>query len=217
MPLSSSSIWQILQRGQFCIICTLIKCIFFFSTEGWGIQQREWTLLICLCYSTMAENTRNGNQKSHRERKFKCVPKRVTALQQRAALLCMHSSERTSGKTRKDTQRSADLGHAWYITTSCKIKVSLFWAFHTHLCIQYWPSHDRVHVVLDHEGVFFFRKYGRVSSKPEGCHKNKWCLWKLVVYNSSVRTNTYWLACSITLDMWMALGWNCHIFFFLAL
>lgn len=83
------------------IICMLIKCIFLFSTEVLGIQQREWTFLICLCQS-VAENTRNGYQKSHRERKFKCVPNRVTALQHRAAPLCMHSSVHTSWKTRRD-------------------------------------------------------------------------------------------------------------------
>lgn len=61
-------------EDNFYIICMHIKCNFLFSTEGLGIQQREWTLLICLHQSTMAENTRNGNQKSHRERKFKHVP-----------------------------------------------------------------------------------------------------------------------------------------------
>lgn len=62
-------------EDNFYIICMFIKCIFLFSTEGLGIQQREWTLLICLCQSTMAENTRNGNQKSHRERKIQMCAK----------------------------------------------------------------------------------------------------------------------------------------------
>lgn len=49
--------------------------------------------------------------------------------------------------------------------------------------------------------------------QPEGWHKNRLCFWRSVVYNSSVRSNSYWLECSITLDMWVVLAWNCHIFF----
>lgn len=125
---------------NFYIICMLIKCILLFSTEVLGIQQREWTFLICLCQSTMAENTRNGYQKSHRERKFKCVPNRITALQHRAAPLCMHSSVHTSWKTRRDLQCNVGCVTvtAWYITTRCKIKVSLSWSIlHSTICASF--------------------------------------------------------------------------------
>lgn len=129
VPLFSWSIWQILWwRQLFYIICMLLKCIFLFSTEGLGIQQRGWPLLF-----SMAENKRNGNQKSLRERKFKWVPE---SLHFNTELLCVWSLmyAQFCACILKDTQRftvqcgTCMVVTAWYITASSKIKVSLFWA-----------------------------------------------------------------------------------------
>lgn len=172
----------------------------------------------------MAENTRNGNQKSHRERKFKCVPE---SLHFNAELLCvcclMYAQFRAC--ILKDTQRCTEQGGtcmavtAQYVTASCKIKSSLFWAIlYSTVCAS---NIDLVMTVFTWyrtmKECFSLEDMKAWVLQPEGCHKNKLCLWRPVVCNSSVRNNSYWLECSITLHMWMALSWNCHIFFFLTL
>lgn len=125
----------------------------------------------------------------------------------------------------QDTQRcivhggTSMVGTAQYVTASCKIKVSLFWTIlYSTVCVSnidllimvftwYWTMKD--YFSLENMKVWV--------PKPEGCHKNKICLWRPVVCNSSVRSNSYWLEYSITLHLWMALAWNCHTFFFLTL